>query len=492
MTNSTIVDTQYGKVQGIQNGPISVWKGIPYAQPPIGPLRFHTPQPPVAWSSVRNATQFGAIAPQTAMGSLGTLSETMSEDCLTLNIWSPGADDARRPVMVWLHGGAFVTGSGSTPWYEGTAFATHGDVVVVTLNYRLGALGFLYLAEYAGQEYASSGNNGLLDQIAALTWVRDNIAAFGGNPDNVTLFGESAGAMSIGTLLAIPAAQGLFKRAILESGAAQRINSSHTAAEAAHNFIATLELGSNDIDKLLAMPVDTLLTVQNAMPSSIQLRSFCPVADGIVLPKPAIEAIAEGSAAGVDVLIGTNLDEMKLFTMFDPAQQNVNMSQLTRTFGDRAEEVLATYTAHQQEAPLSTPWEALLTDRVFRIPAIRIAEQQAKHGASVWMYRFDWPSPVYGGVLGACHALEIPFVFDNLGQTGTAMLLDNNAPQAIANVMHAAWIAFAHNGDVTQVEGLPTWPRYDLDQRATMLFNNECVVGYDPQGTTRQLWEGAM
>jgi len=490
MSTASIVETQYGKVQGTQNGPVSVWKGIPFAQPPIGLLRFHAPQPPVAWSDVRETTQFGAISPQTAMGSLGTLPEPMSEDCLTLNIWSPGADDARRPVMVWLHGGSFVTGSGSTPWYDGTAFATHGDVVVVTINYRLGALGFLYLAEYAGEDYASSGNNGLLDQIAALTWVRDNIAAFGGDPDNVTIFGESAGAMSIGALLAIPAAQVLFKRAILQSGAAHRVNSSHTAAEAAHNFMSALELGPNDFTKLLTTPVDALLTAQSTLASSVQLRAFSPVVDGVVLHKRSIDAIADGSAAEVDVLVGTNLDEMKLFTVFDPNQQNVDMNLLTRVFGDRAKEILAIYTAHQQEAPLSTPWEALLTDRTFRIPAIRVAEQQTKQGASVWMYRFDWPTPVYGGVLGACHALEIPFVFDNLGQSGTTMLTGTSAPQSIANVMHAAWIAFARNGDVTQVAGLPMWPRYDAGQRATMLFDNEYTVSYDPQAVTRALWEG--
>jgi len=220
------------------------------------------------------------------------------------------------------------------------------------------------------------------------------------------------------------------------------------------------------------------------------LRAFSPVVDGVLLHKRAIDAIADGSAAEVDVLVGTNLDEMKLFTVFDPNQQNVDMSLLTRMFGDRAKEILAIYTTHQQEAPLSTPWEALLTDRTFRIPAIRVAEQQAKQGASVWMYRFDWPTPVYGGVLGACHALEIPFVFDNLGQSGTTMLTGTDVPQSIANVMHAAWIAFARNGDVTQVAGLPMWPRYDAGQRATMLFDNECTVSYDPRAVTRALWEG--
>ena len=493
MSATSIVETHYGKIQGTQKDTVSVWKGIPFAQPPLGSLRFHAPQPLEGWTGVRDATHFGAISPQTSEGSFGTLPGPMSEDCLTLNIWSPGADDARRPVMVWIHGGSFVTGSGSTPWYNGTSFAEQGDVVVVTINYRLGALGFLYLAEYAGEEYATSGNNGLLDQIAALTWVHENIAAFGGNPDNVTLFGESAGAMSIGALLAMPAARGLFKRAILQSGAAHRVNSSQIAANGTQSFLRELELGPSNMNRLLTTPVDALLRAQGTLPSSVQWRAFSPVVDGVALPKRSIDAIADGSAAGVDVLVGTNLDEMKLFTLFDPKQQHVDTKLLTTLFGDKADKILGVYEQQQNEAPLSTPWEAFLTDRTFRIPAIRVAEQQAKHGASAWMYRFDWATPVYGGALGACHALEIPFVFNTLQRPSTAILTGGaDAPQSIADAMHAAWIAFAHGKDLTQVQGLPTWPRYDEERRATMLFNTECSVRNNPQAMTRQLWEGVM
>jgi len=488
-----IVDTQYGKVQGSQKETVSVWKGIPFAQPPLGSLRFRPPQPLETWTGVRETTQFGAISPQASTGSFGALPGPMSEDCLTLNIWSPSADDARRPVMVWIHGGSFVTGSGSTPWYNGTSFATLGDVVVVTLNYRLGALGFLYLAEYGGEGYATSGNNGLLDQIAALTWVRENIAAFGGDPENVTVVGESAGAMSIGALLAMPAAHGLFKRAILQSGAAHRVNSSQTAANGTQSFLRTLELGLHDMHQLLTTPVDDILRAQGTLPSSVQWRAFSPVVDGVALPKRSIDAIADGSAAGIDVLVGTTLDEMKLFTVFDPSQQHVDTKLLTTLFGERANGILALYEAQQYEAPLSTPWEAFLTDRTFRMPAIRVAEQQAKHNAAVWMYRFDWPTPVYGGVLGACHALEIPFVFNTLRHSSTAILTGGaDAPQSIADAMHATWITFAHGKDLTHIQGLPQWPRYDEGQRATMLFNTECSTRNDPQAVTRQLWDGVM
>ena len=487
-----VVETQYGKVQGIQKDTVTVWKGIPFAQPPLGQLRFRAPQAHEGWKGVREATHFGAISPQASNGSFGTLPGPMSEDCLTLNIWSPGADDARRPVMVWIHGGSFVTGSGSTPWYNGTSFAEQGDVVVVTINYRLGALGFLYLAEYAGEEYATSGNNGLLDQIAALHWVQENIAAFGGDPNNVTVFGESAGAMSIGALLAMPAAKGLFKRAILQSGAAHRVNSSQTAANGTQSLLHTLEIGAGDMHRLLTTSVDDLLRAQATLPSSVQWRAFSPVVDGIALPKRSIDAIADGSAVGIDVLVGTMLDEMKLFTVFDPNQQDVDMQLLTTLFGDRANEILATYEAQRYEAPSSTAWEAFLTDRTFRIPAIRVAEQQAKHGASAWMYRFDWPTPVYGGVLGACHALEIPFVFNTIRNRTTSILTGEEPPQSIADAMHAAWIAFAHGKDLKQVQGLPTWPRYDEQQRATMLFNTICSTSDDPQSGTRRLWEGII
>ncbi|MGH2510517.1 MAG: carboxylesterase/lipase family protein, partial [Ktedonobacteraceae bacterium] len=257
MSHDALVETQYGKVRGTHLGPISVWKGIPYAQPPIGKLRFHIPQAPEAWSGVRDATAFSAMAPQDvvnlsglaeALGATATGGEQapVSEDCLYLNIWSPQADEKKRPVMVWIHGGAFVVGSSSQPDYNGASFAQQGDVVVVTLNYRLGVLGFLQLGDLAGEEYASAGNLGLLDQIAALKWVRDNIAAFGGDPHNVTIFGESAGAMSIGTLLAMPATKGLFQKAILESGAAHNVQDKAHATKTAHEWLEILGLGTHE------------------------------------------------------------------------------------------------------------------------------------------------------------------------------------------------------------------------------------------------------
>ncbi len=484
-----LVETNYGKVQGTTSGPISVWKGIPFAQPPLGDLRFHAPQKPAPWTGVRNATDFGLTSAQAgSMGFFSSTPEPSGEDCLYLNIWSPGADNKRRPVLFWIHGGAFVLGSGSTSWYDGTAFAVNGDVVVVTINYRLGALGFLHLADIDGAGEGFASNCGLLDQIAALEWVRDNIAAFGGDPENITIFGESAGAMSIGTLLAMPGAKGLYQKAILQSGASDTIQTRESATEIARAFLAALDLHSGT--DLLTVPLEQLLAAQSKFSSFGNGLAFRPVIDGTTLPQRPIEAIAHGSAAGIPLLLGTNRDEMRLFTMMDPAQGVFNMSLLENMFGDQAKQVAAIYeaTAGSQE----DAWIDILTDRTFRIPAIHLAEHQSALGIPIWMYRFDWPTPVFGGQLKACHALEVPFVWNNLDKYGVSMLTgDSPARQKIAEAMHAAWIAFARNGN-PNTQLLPEWPAYDTDRRATMLFNEEDQIVNDPQGAERQLWRNAF
>jgi para-nitrobenzyl esterase len=407
---TTVVETQFGKVEGVQQGPVKIWKGIPFAQAPLGSLRFRPPQQPKPWSGVRDASQFGPIAPQVPMqmeAMFGAAQVISGEDCLYLNIWSPGADDAYRPVMVWIHGGAFVTGSGSTPWYEGSSFATNGNVVVVTINYRLGALGFLHLADLGADASEFTSNCGLLDQIAALEWVRDNIAAFGGDPSNVTIFGESAGAMSIGTLLAMSSSRGLFKRAILQSGAGNAVSKRETATKVASALLTELGLGTHQIAALKDVPVDQLLAAQNKVGNRTGLLAFQPAVDGVTLERMPIEAIADGSAEGVDVLIGTNRDEMKLFTMMTPSTANPDEVLLHRLFGANGQQVLDTYRSALPQEAAGDAWTDLTTDRTFRIPAIRLAEKQAKRGEHVWMYRFDWRTPVFGGRLGACHALEI-------------------------------------------------------------------------------------
>ena len=491
--SSTVVETHYGRVQGTISGPTFVWKGIPFAQPPIGDLRFRAPQAPSPWPGVRDATSFGLTSVQSGrmmQRFFSATPESSGEDCLFLNVWSPGADDKRRPVLFWIHGGAFTIGSGSTPWYDGTAFATNGDVVVVTINYRLGALGFLHLAGIGGEEKGFSDNCGLLDQIAALEWVRDNIAAFGGDPGNITVFGESAGAMSIGTLLAMPAAKGLFQRAILQSGASHTVQDRERATRIARKL--TDILGIHKLTDLVDISLEQLLAAQGKVSDSSGRVAFQPVVDGVTLPLQPIEAIADGSAKGITLLVGTNRDEMRLFTMMDPAQATLDMVTLEHLFGAKAIEAVATYEADQPEQSSSDAWIDFLTDRVFRIPAIRLAERQSDRGANVWMYRFDWPTPVFGGSLKACHGLEIPFVWNNLGKFGVNMLTgDSPARQKVADAMHAAWIAFACNGN-PNTPGLPLWHTYNTAQRATMLFNEECRVVNDPYAAERRLWEGVL
>ena len=318
--SNLIVETRYGKVQGSEQDSISVWKGIPFAQPPTGQRRFRAPQPLEPWTGVREVTAFGPMAPQVPeiMGGIAGGADRaaklppMSEDCLSLNIWSPGADHERRPVMVWIHGGAFTLGSASDPWYDGTSFAVTHHIVVVTLNYRLGILGFVSLKDLAGEDAAYTGNCGLLDQIAALEWVRENIAAFGGDPDQVTVMGESAGAISIGTLLGMPAAHGLFQRAILQSGAGSDMTTRSRATKVAQALLAKLGLETSQLAALADVPLEALLKIQPELGREFgSVQAFSPMIDGDTLPQHPSAMIAQGSAANVAILAGTNRDELR-------------------------------------------------------------------------------------------------------------------------------------------------------------------------------------
>ncbi|HET8840499.1 MAG TPA: carboxylesterase/lipase family protein [Ktedonobacteraceae bacterium] len=496
--SNLIVETRYGKVQGSQQGAISVWKGIPFAQPPIGERRFRAPQPPEPWTDVRAATSFSPMAPQVPeMGEsmVGTMGadravemRPISEDCLYLNIWSPGAGEEKRPVMVYIHGGAFTLGSASDPWYDGTSFAARHNIVVVSVNYRLGILGFVSLQDLAGADAGYTGNCGLLDQIAALQWVRENIAAFGGNPDQVTVMGESAGAMSIGALLGMPAARGLFQRAILQSGAAGDLATRAQAKQVAQALLAKLELEVTQAAELEKVPVEALLKVQPELGREFGgVRAFSPMIDGETLPRHPLAMIAQGSATNVAILAGTNRDEWRLFALMSRAS-TVDEELLGRIFGDEAQHALSMYTQARADASSEMAWIDIMGDLVFRIPAIRLAEGQIRQGTPVWMYRFDWESPAFGGLLGAAHAMEIPFVFNTL-DVGLSRMFTGDSPdrQPLSDLMHASWAAFIRNGDPTVV-GLPTWPSYDLEKRATMIFSDNPHLIDDPQGQVRTLW----
>jgi para-nitrobenzyl esterase len=489
MTEPT-AETTSGTVRGLTRDGVQVFRSIPYGAPPVGTLRFRPPRPVASWSGVRDATHFGPVAPQlpspleSALGAPDPVCDEAA--CLTLSVFTSALDDARRPVLFWIHGGAFVNGSGATPVYDGSNFANHGDVVVVSINYRLGAFGFLHLEDVFGAEFAGSGNAGILDQVLALEWVRDNIAAFGGDPDRVTIFGESAGGMSVGTLLGMPAAQGLYAQAIVQSGGASFAATRESATEVARAVLA--EAGVDTVADLEAAGMDALLAAQGKVLASGARTDlpFMPVVDGSTLPRRPVDAVRDGLGA-VPTMIGTTKDEMTLFTVLDLGIGEIDGDAvgraLAKTFGDRGTDVRAAYERLYPDAEPSDLLTAIATDRVFRVPAIRLAEAGLPHRAT-HMYLFAWETPVFGGKLKSCHALELPFMWDAVDKPGLSMLTGEGADrQALADAMHRAWIDFARTGD-------PGWPRYDAERRATRRFDTTVETVDDPMGDQRELWAG--
>jgi para-nitrobenzyl esterase len=493
-SENTTAETTLGAVKGIvdSNG-IVVFKGVPYAEPPVGELRFTPPQPPEPWSDTYEASEFGPICPQ-PQDEYEDTEVPQSEDCLTLNVWTPGLDSSDMPVMVWIHGGGWTNGSGRDPWYDGSSFAKRGDVVVVTINYRLGAFGWLYLDDVGGSEYAGSGNLGILDQIAALEWVNENIAVFGGDADNITVFGESAGSMSVCTLLGTPSAQGLYDKAIEESGAVNTLRNTEYASDITTRFME--HAGVSDVDGLLSLTWEEILEAEtDLMDEEWQSDTlFGPVIDGEVLPEPPLHAIAKGSAADVPLLNGTNLDEVRLWSLYIPGLENLTievasqlMPWLSESAPDSLEAIAASYRSRRPEASEGDITMAIGTDVLFRIPAIRVAEAQSAHQPKTWMYLFIWPSGVEG--LGSCHSVELPFVFNNLDAPGVEELLGENPPQELADIMQDTWIAFVKNSDPNNA-GLPDWPTYDEGTRATMQLDLNPVIVNDPYSEDRLEWEG--
>ena len=490
-------------MRGLEKGGVLRFKGIPYAAPPVGPLRWKPPQPVEPWSDVRDATAFGPMAPQVAGGleaMLGAASMAQGEDCLYLNVTTPACDDRRRPVMVWIHGGGFTTGAGSIPWYSGVALAAKDDVVVVSINYRLGALGFLHLAGL-GEAYAGSGNVGLLDQIAALRWVRDNAAGFGGDPDNVTVFGESAGAMSIGCLLGAPTAAGLFRRALPQSGATQAVQA---PPEAEATAAAVAAAAGATVDDLPDLPVQRLLDAQQKVAATRlggfggaagALLPFSPVVDGVVLPRHPLDAVADGSATGVDLLTGSTAEEFRLFTIMlqtDPLADERLRARVARVVGEeRAGEVIDVYRDEHPGASNDDIAVAVATDWIFRVPAEQLLEAHHPHGPT-WSYRFAWRSTAFEGRLGACHALDIPFAFDGIDHGGSAFFLGDvtDGARALATGMRSAWSSFARSGTPVG-EGLPAWPAWDPERRSTMVLDDPPSVVEDLYPRSRRIWTTA-
>ena len=501
----SIVETSYGKVRGQTAHDVTVFRAIPYARPPVGSRRFFPPARPEAWPGVRDATKVGRAAPQNPsplMAMLGSHVRVLDEDCLTLDVATPAPDGGKRPVMVWIHGGAFILGAGSDPMYDGGTLARVGDVVVVTINYRLGALGFLDLAAATENRVPAPGNQGLRDQIAALEWVRDEIAAFGGDPDNVTVFGESAGAISVGTLLGAPAARGLFRRAILQSGAPNFVNPRDVSERVAREVLTELGIPRTEAARILDVPVERLLGVQLRIANrgGVGGLPFAPSIDGITLPQHPFHTIAAGGVRDVGVLVGTTLEEMKLFMMMDPKAKTLDDAGLLRrcarmvpgTDPERAARVVETYRDARaaRGMPVTPPelWCAIDSDKQFRYPSTRVAELQRAHGADAFSYLFTWRSPLMEGALGACHALELPFVWGTLVHPALALFAGSGETATrLAHRMQEAWVAFARTGNPS-THALP-WPGYDVPRRATMIFGPESGVEDSPLEPERRFWE---
>jgi para-nitrobenzyl esterase len=491
----SLVDTTCGKVEGRQSGGVAAFLGIPFAAPPVGPLRFREPAPAAPWGGVRPAVDFGPFCQQIVdpvQTEIWALEGDSGEDCLTLNVWTPGADTKRRPVMVWIHGGAFRVGAARRNVSRGERLAARGDVVVVTLNYRLHAFGFLDLSELGGAEYASSGNLGLLDQIAALRWVQANIERFGGDPENVTLFGESAGGISVGSLLGSPHATGLFHRAVSQSGTANLVRTPEQARAITRAFAKVAKVET--VEELRALSADELVGVAAEELSPTADLAYGPVADGDVVAGDALSATATGPNAHVPVLHGTNRDEYRYWYMEDPRLSTLRPEHLRRAIdgeGGAHESVVDAYRKSRPQLSENEVAVGLIGEMAFRMPHVRMSEHRAAAGRKTWMYLFTRESPVQDGRLGAAHAMDIPFVFDTLEVPNVPRLI-GDAPELsrLRDAMQGSWLAFARTGDPNH-SGLPEWPAYELDGRATMLFDIESRIEHDPFADERRSWGDA-
>jgi para-nitrobenzyl esterase len=497
---STFAEIAQGKLRGYRNQGIHVFKDIPYGKPPTASSRFQPPQPAGPWAGVRDATKYGPSSIQQAtpvtisfpgdppVPALGPLlgwgdDSNQSENCLVLNVWTPSLDHGRRPVMFRIHGGGFAIGSGSWPQSDGTNQALRNDVVVVTVNHRLGPLGYLYLAELGGEKYADSGNAGMLDLVLALKWVRDNIACFGGDPGNVMIFGESGGGYKVSYLLAMPAAQGLFQRAVIESGPGLDLPTPAAATAAAQAFLKSVGVSPDNLGALDSLPA--------AKFAASTVSATAPVLDGRSFPVQPADALLAGASSDVPLLIGSNqtettlLDHLVELAVVNALDWAGVRARLLPSLAGNTDRVIATY---RRNFPKASPPDVLLyieADQLMREDSIRLAERKfAGSSAPVYMYLFTWRTDAIDGLLKACHGLEVPFEMDN-PQTATAV---SGTPggAALSARISDAWAAFARCGN-PNVRSLPHWPRYTLGRRETMLFNNHSTVVSDPFGE-RTLW----
>lgn len=483
----TVVPTAAGQVRGVSGAGVTAFHAIPYAAPPVGPLRFAAPTDPFPWQGIRDCSKVGVSAPQGPSrldAVMGTVSFVQDEDCLTLSVWTPSPDGGRRPVFMWIHGGAYLTGGGDLPFYSGAMLARAGDVVVVNINYRLGALGYLYFPEID----AAPANRGLLDQARALQWVYDNIAAFGGDPENITVGGQSAGGTSTLALLGIAESRKLIRRAIVQSPAVKTL-SMEQAREVTERFLKAAAVPDGNLTKLRALPVSAILEAQRNVQAQIAASgNLNPplqiVAPSIGAPIAPADAVASGVASSIPLLIGTARDEVHAWLA-----QDENM--LRGTDWDMVEKL---YKLAGVRAPLAygyakwkagdkRPWQvvsAMLTEAGFRKPVATIADSHVKHGGEAYVYRFDWrPTPT--AIFGACHCIELPFVFDNLADWPNAPMLeglDRSSFGPLAAMVQGAWLSFIRSGNPTSA-GLPAWPHRNPTHPQIYVLDEDVRIATD-------------
>jgi len=494
-----IIDTKTGKLQGYIEEGVQIFKGIPYAEPPIGELRLNAPKSKEPWNDILQALDYKPVAPQPPpFDDYFPPPPQKEADCLNLNIWTPGCDDMKRPVLFWIHGGSHIYGSGRL--LNGRNITRRGDIVLVSINYRLGPLGFLYIP-------GAPINMGQLDQIAALTWVRDNIELFGGDSNNITIFGESAGATSVCTLMAMPKAKNLFHRAISQSCAAQSqgfdIVTGKTTAEM---IFKELNLNPDDLDEFRRLPaekiIEALIKAQEKAFLDQKPLEFWPYIDGEILPQHPIKAIERGYAKDIELIVGTNLEEWKFWRAFEPNFKEIPSSEFRNRIerilnsagedGKNIDYIIETYKKSREEInlPITLPeiYEACMTDSIFRIPSIKFAEAQSKHQKNTYMYLFNWKTPFDNGNYGAMHALEISFVFGSFWEDYLFTFpKKTDETEALSEKMMNAWVSFAKTGNPNQ-NGIIKWPKYDSEKRNTIIFDKNIELWDDPLSKEREMW----
>jgi para-nitrobenzyl esterase len=492
-----IANTNYGKVSGLKlSETVLRFAGIPYAKPPVGPLRFQPPVAPKPWTDIKDATEFGPASIQPYDEGESVSAGPQSEDCLLLNIWTQGLDDhKKRPVMVWIHGGGFFTGGANDAWYEGTKIAERGDVVLVSIQYRLGALGWLYLDELGGKAFRNSKNNGLLDQVAALKWVKHNIENFGGDPDNITVFGESVGGTSVATLMVTPAAKGLFNKAIVQSGTFHHCRT-HPKRGPHYRDVFMATCGVDDIAGLMNLSEDAIRDATEEITEEATFmadRMFMPTFDGELLPDDPYDYIAQGNTSHILLMHGSTKDEYHYWLNYYAEQMRSTPREammglykhVYRLSDDQIDELYGCLTDYFPGKSESDKYIDIATWGHFRSTHARLSAAQSPHSPT-WEYLFEWASPVDPD-MGSHHAIEIPFVLD----VDVPEIFGDDPPRTLIQQVQEGWIRFAQHGDPNH-SGLPEWPEYDRKDKSKMVFNTNPRVENDPDGVLRKKWAEVM